>query len=254
MGFLGAAFGVGFILGPAVGGALSSFSPRAPFLFGAAVAAVNLVLAFARLPETRPAGAPAERPRATLGALKDPQFAPLYALGFLATFAFSNMESTLALLVARRHGFDARAAGMLFAYVGVLLVLMQGVVVGRLARRFGEARLIVAGTLLMAAGLFCAPHAPTVALLCAVLALLAFGSGLFNPSLSSLVSRRAAAAERGGALGLLQSMVAAARVVGPASAGFLFEHRGTEWPYLVGGAVMLLACVLGAGVLLRRTI
>ncbi len=267
MGLVGAAFGLGFIFGPFLGGILSVQSPAwlparmregasLPFFAAAALAAVNLILAWLWLPETRRAGTragtmarPAFSGHALVRALLHPQIGSLIAIGFLSTFAFANMESTFVLWGEHTLGMTAHKAGYLFAWIGVLMVAMQGGLIGLLARRFGEPKLVIAGTAAMAASLLAAPLCRSYAPLLGVLALLAIGSGMAGPSLQSLISRRTGADDQGGMLGVSQSVSSLARVTGPVAAGFVFGRIGPSAPWVQGGVLMALAGVLGLAVL-----
>ena len=248
MGLLGASIGLGFVFGPALGSFLARFGFGAAAFAAAGLAAANLVFAFFRLPETR--GVEARR-RAharvdwsnLLDALHHPSIGRLLAATFLSTLAFVAMEATFALLGEARLGLDASRLGFVFAYVGVVMVIVQGGLVGRLAPRFGERALATAGALVMAASLGALPLAPSIWMALVPLAGLAVGQGLTTPMLSTLLSRATDADEQGGTLGLGQSLAAAARAVGPIGAGWLYD-RSVVAPYAASAAVMVLAAVL----------
>ncbi|MFH1574372.1 MAG: MFS transporter, partial [Acidobacteriota bacterium] len=250
MGMVGAAFGLGFILGPAIGGLLAPYGYDKPALLASAMAAVNLVFAYFRLPESlteenrnraRTEGLTFERLRA---ALSQPGIPLLMAIYFVVVFAFSNMEATFGLLNEHRYGLSARQTGYLFTYIGFLMVLMQGALVGRLARIFGEGTLIVAGTFSMIFGLAFMPYAPSTLLYCAIIALLSFGAGINNPSIHSLLSKCSRSEEQGGIMGIAQSMASLGRILGPMWGGYVFDARGNQWPFLSGGILMSLAFLL----------
>ncbi|HEV2736833.1 MAG TPA: MFS transporter, partial [Longimicrobiaceae bacterium] len=214
MGLIGAAFGLGFILGPAIGGALSHFGHAVPFFGAAALAAANGLLALFRLPESLPAerrsahpagSGPRARLRALAAAAANPRLRPLYAASLLATLAIAAMEATLSLWADRRWGLSPAEVAYLFAYVGAVAVLVQGALVGRLARRLGEHGLALAGALSLAAGLAAIPLASSAWLLALALAAFAFGHGTLTPALSALVSRAAPGGEQGRLLGVSQS-------------------------------------------------
>jgi MFS transporter, DHA1 family, tetracycline resistance protein len=256
MGMIGAAFGLGFVFGPAVGAWLSQpgFSPVMVPAVAAGLCFLNVVLAAIRLPESLPPDTRAAIPerrrgvRAMAGALADPRVARLVQTLFLVTFAFTMMEWTLALFVAVRFHFGREQAGLLFAALGLLVAFVQGGLVGRLVKRVGEAHLVVAGTLSMALALLLLPTTHTVGSLMAVMALLAFGNGINNPSLSSLTSRAVAPTEQGTILGAAQGFSSLARAVGPFCAGWLFD-LGIAYPYLGAALVMAAAFVLSLRVL-----
>jgi DHA1 family tetracycline resistance protein-like MFS transporter len=248
MGLLGASIGLGFVFGPALGSGLARYGFGAAAFAAASLAAANLVFALFRLPETRGAE---ERHHAHsrldwtsfLDALHHPSIGRLLAATFLSTLAFVAMEATFALLGQVRFGLDAGRLGFVFAYVGVVMVIVQGALVGRLALRFGERDLATAGALVMGASLAALPLVPSLAAALGVLAGLAIGQGLTTPMLSTLLSRATDADEQGGTLGLGQSLAAAARAVGPIGAGWLYD-RAAAAPYAASAAVMVVTALL----------
>lgn len=247
MGLIGAAFGLGFILGPAIGGILSRFGYGMPMFAAAALSAANIVFAWFRLREPKEAVAVRASHRAgpfnrsaVRGVMADPRTRAAVLLFFLATLAFTQLEVTFALFVLARHGFGAQTTGWLLAFMGIVMVVVQGGLIGRLSRRFQESRLIIAGLLLMALAMVLISQAYEMPLLFAGLGLLAFGNGITNPSLSSLASKGAAAEQRGATMGVYQSAGSLARVVGPPMAGLIFDHFGVARPLLIGAGLMLL--------------
>ena len=258
MGLVGAAFGLGFIVGPALGGLLAHFGERAVPLGAAALAVVNLLLALAWLPEslsTELAGRSRERPwldlEAVRGLARNLPLLGLLLLFFTVMLCFSMMEATLALFCQDRFGFGTIETSWLFVYVGVLLVAVQGGLIGRLTRRFGERRLVLAGILLMAVGLLLLPQMPAVWLFGGALALLAVGSGIHNPAISGLLSRVTDAGAQGSIIGLSRSCGALARTLGPPAGTALFAGVGTAWPFWAAGGLMALSLLFAAGVLRR---
>jgi DHA1 family tetracycline resistance protein-like MFS transporter len=248
MGFLGASIGLGFVLGPALGAGLARYGFGTAAFVAAGLAAANFVFGLFNLPEThgpdRRHLAPS-RPDLShlLAALRHPSMGRLLGANFFATLAFVAMEATFALLGEHRFGLDPSRLGFVFTYVGVVIVVVQGGLVGPLAARFGERTLAVAGALLMAIGLGALPLAPGLPGALAALGLLAGGQGLTSPMLSTLLSRAADEDEQGGTLGLGQSLAAAARAVGPLGAGWLFD-RAMGAPYAAAAAAMLVAAFL----------
>jgi DHA1 family tetracycline resistance protein-like MFS transporter len=230
MGMIGAAFGLGFIFGPAIGGVLSRWGIQVPFLFAAGLALSNATLLYFVLPETVTKDHPAKTSAATgrwtqlLEALKQPRLAFVLAIYFLFIVAFSIMTSSFALFTMFRFGYDAHDTGWLFVYVGVIGAIIQGGLIGRLVKRFGELQLVIAGALLFALSLFVipltGPHTGLSTLLM-VGALFATGNGLATPSLTSLASKTVGRAEQGGVLGVTQSVASLARAVGPLIASAL---------------------------------
>jgi multidrug resistance protein len=249
MGIIGAAFGLGFVLGPATGGLLSQYvSLSAPGFAAAALAAVNGVVAWFILAE--PAARVAAPHRARFSALLDELARPgvrrLIAIYLLAVLAFSAMEATFALLAFHRYGLDQGQVSWVFVFIGVVVVVVQGGLIGPLTRRFGEQRLLVAGLLLQAAGLVALPYAGGMLGLYLACLPLAAGNGLTNPALTALLSRSARAEDQGGTLGIGQSAAALGRIAGPISATSAYDRIWFAAPYLGGAALMLLTAAVGS--------
>ncbi len=251
MGLIGAAFGLGFTIGPALGGILGSISFEAPGLFAAGLCGLNALAALVLLPETLPREQRAARARTfryTVDGLRRafrlPDLRRALVLYFLFTTAFAVIQPTLSLFGAARFGFDARQAGYLFAFLGLLSAVMQGALVRRLVPRLGEVRLIRMSGVPFVAGMVLISLSQSVGVLLMGLALLAIGYGGALPSLLGLVSRVAPDDLRGGVLGVGQSVGSMARIVGPAAAGIAFDV-GTGVPYLMGAGIAWLAS-LGA--------
>ena len=256
MGLIGAALGLGFIIGPAIGGTLAGSDPLnadyatpcflAAVLSTIALISTALILKESLSAETR-ARAAAKRYANPLvqflGGLKREHIAALILLAFMATFVFAGMEATFALWSEREFGWGPRQNGYLFAGVGLLTVGVQGGAIGALARRFNERSLIVAGGSIFAIGLALIPLAHDLVTLVGAMALLALGFAVFNPSLNSLLSLRAGSEEQGAILGIGRSAAILGRVVGPAWAGILFAGIGRDWPFL-GGAIVMAAAVV----------
>lgn len=232
MGLFGAMFGLGFIFGPAIGGILSRWGLEVPFLFAAVLTFANATALYFFLPETRrrrETQAPAKNRFAQVfEALSDPRFSVITILYFLVITAFSIMTASFALYTIHRFGFSAEQNGYLFAYVGVLAIIFQGYLFGKLAKKYGEANLVVAGTLLLISALLVFPFiSPTWGGLIGLLAAMAFfsiGNSLSSPALTSLASKIANEEEQGKALGVLQSGASLARAIGPIIGGFLIVN------------------------------
>jgi DHA1 family tetracycline resistance protein-like MFS transporter len=244
MGMIGAAFGLGFIFGPALGGVLSRWGAATPMYFAAALSLANFIAAWFLLPESRTGHA--ERPSAgrmalVRHALGRPELALLLSLFFIVTSAFSGFEATFALYAERRFGFTAQSIGYVFAFIGVVLSVVQGMLVGRAVKRFGERRVVPFAVAAIGIGLALVPVAGSVPVLLAVLGLLSAGMGFNGPSLTAMISKLADADEQGGMLGLAQSLSALGRIVGPAWGGFLFDRFGIGVPYLSAGVIMVVA-------------
>ena len=257
---VGAAFGLGFVLGPALGAILARFGPLVLPLTAAGLSAVNLAAALLWLEESLPPEARGHvhgtwfEPRLFADSWRNPPVRGLMLLAFLVTFCFSMMETTLALYCQARFGFDMKQTGWLFVYVGVLLVAVQGALVGRLVRRFGERRLILDSILVMAAGLALLPAFGNPWLLLPALSLLAFGSGLHNPSSLGLLSLLTDAGEQGGVSGIYRSYGALARTLGPLAGPWMFQAVGIRSPFWAAGGLMLITFLIGWDLLRRMSV
>ncbi|NQV46504.1 MAG: MFS transporter [Rhodospirillaceae bacterium] len=255
MGIVGAAFGLGFIAGPAIGGILAGPDPltanfQLPALAAAGLSLVALIMAFFVLKESLPddvrktlAAKPPEKRMAQFrDALGKPNVGLLIGLSFVATFVFAGMETTFAMWSERRFGWGPQQNGYLFAFVGILAATIQGGLIGRLAKKFGEARLIVQGAAALAIGMLMIPFSDTLPMLLAAMVIVAYGFSIITPSLNSLISLQVGREEQGGIMGVSRSATTMARVIGPAWAGMLFSVLGMDWPYF-GGALLMMGVV-----------
>ena len=231
MGLIGAAFGLGFVFGPAIGGILSKFGPHAPFFFVSALAFTNAVLLYFILPESRKFSGdeiPEKRAGrfADLAAMvKDSRFAVITLIYFLLVVAFSIMTTVFVQYTAFRFDYTPEQNGYLFAYIGILAIVLQGGIFARLVKILGEVWLTVIGCLLLAASFFAVPFVgPLAGGLAALLVGIAFfsiGNSLSSPALTSLASKEAHDSAQGKTLGILQSAASLARAIGPALSAFL---------------------------------
>ena len=257
MGLVGMAFGLGFIFGPAIGGFTVGISQAAPGLAAALLSFAALVWAFLKLPETRPESGPRERfsvfSFATLGrAFRRPEIGALMLLSLVTTTAFATFESTFAQFVSLRLSAGPSTVAWFFVFVGVCSALVQGVLARRLVKRFGEGRLVVAGGVLLILGFSGLKFADSVPILLLMIATIALGIGITTPTLSSLVSKRSAAAEQGEILGAYQSMGSLGRVLGPFGSENLYLRIGPDWPHVAAAALEAGALALSATGLLRE--
>jgi len=255
MGIIGAAFGLGFIFGPAIGGFLSRYGYSMPAFFASGLSLLNFAAAWFLLPETlKPEHRAIERVGridALRAALARPHLPLLLVISFLIVAAFSAFEATFALFAERAYGFGASTIGYVFAFVGIILVIVQGALVGRVVKRVGEHHIMPASLAIVAIGLLMIPATRSVAALLAANGIMAVGMGFNNPSLMSLVSRYSAAEDQGGVMGLMQSLSSLARIVGPLWGGFAFDHLGIGMPYITSAAVMGVAALLALHALWR---
>jgi DHA1 family tetracycline resistance protein-like MFS transporter len=242
MGLIGAAFGLGFVFGPAIGGILSRWGINVPFLFAGGLALANAILLYFALPETITPDHPARTSAAAgrgwqqlVEALKQRRLAFVMTIYFLSIVAFSIMTAVFSLFLLFRLGYDPWHSGWIFAFVGIISATIQGGLIGKLVKRFGEPTLVIFGAFLFAASLFLTPFVRTgigVVGILAIGALSAIGNALMAPSLSSLGSKSATARDQGSVLGVLQSVSSLARAVGPTLAAILIysavEHAGFD--------------------------
>jgi DHA1 family tetracycline resistance protein-like MFS transporter len=249
MGMVGAAFGLGFIFGPAIGGLLSRISPEAPFWFASALCLANFTAAWFLLPESRTANAATRglgQFEAFRHAMTKPALLLLLALYFLVTLAFSGFEATFALFSEARFGFTASTLGLVFMFIGVILALVQGALVGRVVKVIGEHRLVPLAIFAIAVGLGMLPFVWNVPTLLAAVGMLAVGMGFNGPALTSMLSRLADPDDQGGTLGLGSSLSSLGRVVGPAWGGYLYDAYGMTTPYWSAAALMLITFALSS--------
>ena len=250
MGIIGAAFGLGFICGPALAAVLVSIAHWLPGVAAAMTSATALVLVAVGLPETRRTHDDARlRPQARrFGSLRRvigyPLVGACLALVFLIIFAFSNFETTFAQLLRLRFAMSLSSVGWMFVYAGALGALVQGGLVGRLAQRFGEAQLIVVGGAIAAAAAGALPFAGSTWRLLLVLAALAVGHGLLAPSLSALTSRLVPSHEVGGVMGVSQGVSSLARIFGPFWAEWVYGASGPAAPYLSAAAAYVVSVIV----------
>lgn len=266
MGLIGAAFGLGFIFGPPVGGLLSHLSStwgyHANLLPGVAASLLSLtalsVAAFA-LPESkspdtaiRPGLPPQFDPRVWRGVASNKPLALSFAAVFLVVLAFAGMEPLVALHGPHAFGFKTMDLGFLFMFMGIIVAIIQGGVIGRLTRRFGERKTALVGAASLTLGLLAVPSISAVTWLYAAAAFIAFGQGLTYPSLTSVVTRVSPQQELGGMLGIQSSLGSLARVLGPLYAGALYDRNAAGAFY--GEAFVVLLAIGVMLLLLRRDV
>jgi DHA1 family tetracycline resistance protein-like MFS transporter len=255
MGLLGASIGMGFVFGPAIGAGLSGFGFSTAAFVAATLALANFIFGCVALRESRTTEHSVSR-RARLNssnlmrALRHPDIGRILISSFLATFAFVGMEATFALFGQARFGLDAGSLGLIFTFVGVVIAVVQGGLIGRLDAKFSERALALAGAVVMGLALVAIPLVSSLVLSMVVLAALAMGQGLLTPTLSSLLSQASEVEEQGGTLGLGQSVGAGARAIGPLITGWMFD-RGMWLPYIAGAVLVLCAAWILRGVRVR---
>jgi DHA1 family tetracycline resistance protein-like MFS transporter len=264
MALFGAAFGLGFVLGPAIGGITSKFGVHIPFYIAAVLSLIAGAAVYLVLPETRrlnvevePEGdEPVGRIEKLLGSLTEPKFGTVALIYFLLVTAFSIMTYAFVLFTAFRFNYDAEQNGYLFALVGLTAVVGQGLLFGPLVKRFGETRLIVFGCLGMAASFlfipFVSPLLAGAAGLIAVSIMLAFSNSMASPSLNTLASKVSHDDRQGASLGLMQSGASLARAIGPTIGGLLLNNAANKMDdytlyrtFFTAAGIMFLAFLIG---------
>jgi MFS family permease len=236
MGMIGAAFGIGFLLGPAMGGALSSHNYHTPILAAAALSALNLMYAAWRLPEPERHHKPEETIQTKV--LAQPAILKLCVLYFLFTMAVTQLESTFAFFMMKRFNYDAMHVAYILAMMALIMVAIQGGLIRALTKKYGETLLLLAGSLILGSAFVFMPWSHSVALLLLPLGLAAVGRGIGQPSLMSLVSKKSSGHNRGAVMGTFQASASLGRVFGPVIAGALFDY-GMPLPFYLAAVFML---------------
>ncbi|MGQ9467732.1 MAG: MFS transporter [Anaerolineae bacterium] len=247
-GLIGAAFGLGFIIGPALGGTLAAGGNYGlPALVAAGLSMLNFLGVLLRLPESLP---PEERerrkkePRAAFSlralweALSLPCVGPLLQTQLFYSLAFTIFETIFSLFALKRLGLDARSTSYVLTYVGVLVVLVQGVGIRLLVRRFTDKQLVFGGSALLALSLLAWAFSPSLGVLLVVLAPLALASGVLRVSVNTALTRSVWPEEVGGALGFSAALSSLARVISPSVGGFLLGRVGAFAPGVLGALLM----------------
>ena len=263
MGAIGAAIGLGFVVGPALGGLLSPHGELTPFWVALGMALLNALLVFLLLPETRKkqSGADVAHGGVTLlfsswgKVSRNGAILSLVLVNLLYTLAFTGMETVFPLLTQRQFGWSATQNGYIFTYVGFVIVLMQGGLVGRLVKRWGERNLMLGGLVLLGLGLLMLIWSNNLATLLIAVGVLSIGDGAVTPTSSAVLSLLTPKEEQGEILGFAQGLGGLGRVLGPIIAGTLFAFTPGA-PFLVGGIFALLAIAVTLPVMsnIQRTI
>jgi len=254
-GKVGMAFGLGFVLGPAIGGVLGSVDPRLPFWAAAAFSLANALYGLLVLPESLPPGqrrAFEWRRANPLGSLRllrsHPQLSGLAVVVFLSNLAHAALPATFVLYAAYRYGWNARDVGFVLASVGVCSAIVQGAIVGTAVRRLGERRVLLVGLACGAIGFFAYGLAPTGALFLAAVPVVALW-GLASPAAQGLMTRHIDPTEQGALQGAAGSIMGVATMIGPALFAGTFAYfigEGARW-HVPGAAFMLASLLLAAG-------
>ena len=255
-GVIGIAFGIGFMFGPALGGWLGSYGMHLPFLVAAclslcSMAATYFLLVEAPVQPSLPAATAApggRRPGAFDFAtyreyFRRPQLASLYVQFFLFTFAFSCFTSGFALFAEARFAWTAKETGWMFAFAGFLGIILQGGLLGRLVKRFGEVKLVVAGFIAAAIAYTLLGFAETLAMLVVSAIVNSFGNGVLRPVLTSRITQVVGRHEQGIAIGISGSLSSVAMTMAPPSGGAMIDHKWLLAWALIPATVSLIGLV-----------
>jgi MFS transporter, DHA1 family, tetracycline resistance protein len=252
MGMFGAAFGIGFILGPALGGLLSQYGFAVPAFVSAALAFINLLTVYFWLPESLTEERRAELATQKKGAisfsaltdaLQRPQVGPLLWVRFGFAIAFNSFQTVFPLYVLQKFGLSAQQTGYILAYLGIVLVIMQGGAIGPLSARFKESNLLVTFLGFSLVGMIGWAVAQSVPLLLVAMFPMAVGAGSFNALINSAISKSVSREEVGGMLGFGAGLESATRIVMPALASYLLGAFGPSTPGYMGSIVMFIVVV-----------
>lgn len=257
MGMMGAAFSVGFIFGPAIGGILAGPDAanadfRTPSFVAAGLSFTAFSLGVVFLKESlskeirtrQQSMTKVGRMRALIDALQKPDIGLLITLSFMATFVFAGLEAIFAIWALSEFNWGPQQNGYLFAFIGVIAAIIQGGFIGKLTARFGTDRLIVGGAVGLGIGLALTPLARTEVELVAAMAIASFGFSVLSPALNTAISVRGNADVQGGLFGVTRSATTLSRVFGPALAGAAFAFLGLNSPYVLGAGLMFLVALL----------
>jgi DHA1 family tetracycline resistance protein-like MFS transporter len=246
MGLIGAGFGLGFILGPGLGGVLSSYSIHAPFFFAAALAFTNSILIYFFLPESLK-----EKRHTSLNlgehfrdvghSLRNPSLRTPVLILFIATLAFGIFQPLFPIFAKTKYGYDPRHVSYLFVYSGLIGVVIQGGLLGRLVKSTSEKTLLLIGLALLVVAYVALPWTPALAPLLGILALIAIGTSFVSSLLPTLVSKRTPMTEQGSALGITQAAGSLARAIGPLLGGAMMAYSGQTTPFFACALLILFA-------------
>ena len=249
LGLLGMAFGVGFVVGPALGGLAALGGPHVPFYVAGVLASINAVAAIIRLPETKKVrdGHPV-----VAHVPKQRNITSFVLIGFFSVLPFAGFEATFSLFGGNRFNLTEASTAGVFLVVGLLMAAVQGALIGPLTEKFGSLALMRTGQVLVALGMLFLGAAVIWPVLIVALVLMVIGAGIASPSLTTLVANSAPESKRGEVLGFQQSSNALARVIGPPFAGLAFDHVGVGAPFTLGAGIYLVAIVIASRRSLRH--
>ncbi|MBI6874752.1 MFS transporter [Clostridium aciditolerans] len=246
MGMVGASMGLGMVFGPAIGGWLGHYSFSLPFFVSGILAFLIFPFAWKFLPETLKetnSHKKAEREKLSLNVIKNPLFI-LFVFAFIMNFAMAIFESTFALLVANKIGFGPQQMGTIFALLGIVGVIVQGGLIGRLVKRFGDARLMKTGAWMCGIGFLMIILSNNKLFMFLATSVFMAGNSLMGPTSNSLATKNAAKGQ-GVSLGFMQSFGSLGRILGPITGGVLYGFS-MNLPYIVGASLLIIIVLIGS--------
>ena len=253
-GMLGAAFGLGFIIGPAIGGTLSHFwGLSAPAFFAAGLALANTVLGFFVLPETRPVEKRTRVPMTfaslnpisgVIRGMRHEHLGPIFLAIFAFNVAFSGLQSNFSLFTLARFGWGPSENAALFSVIGIVSAITQAIIVRKLVKVYRDQSIAIIGLSVQAVAYIGTAFVPAAWMIFAVCAVMSFGVGITSPTIQGIVSNSVSDQDQGMMLGTTQSVTALTRIVGPLWAGFSFDWLDPGAPYWSGAIMIAIAAML----------
>ena len=256
MGKIGAALGAGFIIGPALGGILSTYGFSIPGYAAMSLTLINILFVISFLPEPQRIKEKTIESiskssgyfRGLRDSLRKPLLGPTLLILFIVTLAFSTIPVIVPLLSIDFFNFNSLELSYVFIYIGLIQIVMQGFLINRLSKRFGEEKLIALGPILMATGILLMPIFQNVAIFFLANAVLAAGFGLINTSIPAFLSKRISLNEQGSILGIAGSVASIANIPGPLIIGLIYSIAGSFVPFFISAVMLIVAFLIGCRV------
>jgi len=256
MGKIGAALGAGFIIGPALGGILSTYGFSIPGYAAMSLTLINILFVISFLPEPQRIKEKTMESinkgsgyfRGLRDSLRKPLLGPTLLILFIVTLAFSTIPVIVPLLSIDFFNFNSLELSYVFIYIGLIQIVMQGFLINRLSKRFGEEKLIALGPILMATGILLMPIFQNVAIFFLANAVLAAGFGLINTSIPAFLSKRISFNEQGSILGIAGSVASVANIPGPLIIGLIYSIFGSFVPFFISAVMLIVAFLIGCRV------
>ena len=256
MGKIGAAFGAGFIIGPALGGSLSIYGFSIPGYAAMILTLINILFVISFLPEPQRdkektieiTSGSSGYLRGLRDSLRRPLLGPTLLILFIVTLAFSTIPVIVPLLSIDLFNFNSLELSYVFIYIGLIQIVMQGFLINPLSKRLGEEKLIALGPILMATGTLLMPVFQNLAVFYLTNAVLASGFGIINTSIPAFLSKRTSLDEQGSILGIAGSVVSIANIPGPLFIGLIYDFAGSFVPFFISAVMLATAFLLGCRV------